>query len=45
VLSPGIFFLSSSKKKKHKKRKTHRKEKTCKEGKEPTFKLLLCPHF
>jgi hypothetical protein len=42
VLSLGIFFLSSSRKKKHKKKKNHREEKTCKEGKELTFKLLFC---
>jgi hypothetical protein len=40
---PGIFFLSSSKKKKTQRKKNHREEKTCKEGKELTFKLLLCP--
>jgi len=43
VLSLNIFFLSSSKKKKTQRKKNHREEKTCKEGKELTFKLLLCP--
>ncbi len=44
MLSPGIFFISSSKKKeKKRKNKTIEEKKTCKEGKELTFKLLLCP--
>jgi hypothetical protein len=41
------FLLASSsfqvvRKKKHKGKKNHREEKTCKERKELTFKLLLC---
>ncbi len=42
------FLLASSsfqvvRKKKTQRKKNHREEKTCKEGKELTFKLLLCP--
>jgi hypothetical protein len=36
------LFLKKKKKKKNKK-KNHRKKKKCKERKELTFKLLLCP--
>jgi len=44
VLSLGIFFFSSRRKdKKHKEKKNRRKETKCREGKEFTFKLSLCP--
>jgi hypothetical protein len=44
------FLLASSsfqvvRKKKHKEKNIYKEEKTCKEGKELTFKLLFCPHF
>jgi len=37
------FSFQVVRKKKHKEKKNRREEKTCKEGKELTFKLLLCP--
>jgi preprotein translocase subunit YajC len=37
----GIFFFQAEKKPQRK--KNHKKEKICKEGRELTFKLLLCP--
>jgi len=37
------FSFQVVRKKKHKEKKNHREEKTCKEGNDLTFKLLLCP--
>jgi hypothetical protein len=40
MISPGIFFFSSRRKEK---KKNHREKKKCREGKELSFKLSLCP--
>jgi hypothetical protein len=42
TLSLSIFFFLSKRGKKQRK-KNHKEEKKCKEGKEVTFKLSLCP--
>ncbi len=43
VLSWHPFFFKHNNKKKTQEKKNHREEKKCKEGKELTFKLPLCP--
>jgi hypothetical protein len=43
LLASSSFQVVRKKNTKKKKKKNHREKKTCKEGKELTFKFLLCP--